>query len=351
LCWRGTAIEAVGAESTGCLLCRLRVMPANLTPQYHAAEQQFREAKSPEDKLAALRQMLAVVPKHKGTEKLQADIKRRISRLQDETGKAQRKGRRPPAWVVDSEGAGQVAVVGLPNCGKSQLVDALTGASPAIGDYPFTTQLPQPAMCHFEDVQVQLVDSPPLYPGHTDHWFSDVLRHADAWMAVLDLSDPDPPERLRECEAELLRILTPKSAERSRPFKWDLKRTLFVGCKTDVPGASARAGALQRVLPEGRRLSAVSAVTGDGLAGLPGQLFRTLEVVRVYSKAPGKKPDLTRPYVLPMGSTVMDVASAVHRDIAEALRYAKLWGSGRYEGQAVQKDFVLSDGDVIELHS
>jgi ribosome-interacting GTPase 1 len=338
-------------ESFRPLPCRLRAMPANLTPQYHAAEEQFREAKSQEDKLAALRQMLAVIPKHKGTEKLQADIKRRISRFQDETSKSQRRGRRPPAWVVESEGAGQVAVVGLPNCGKSQLVDALTGASPVVGDYPFTTQLPQPAMCHFEDVQVQLVDSPPLHPGHTDHWFADVLRHADAWMAVLDLSDSDPVGRLRECEAELLRILTPKSAEGPRPFRWDLKRTLFVGCKADVPGASNRAGDLQRTLPEGCRLRVVSAVTGDGMDRLPEELFRALEVVRVYSKAPGKKPDLTRPYVLPTGSTVMDVASAVHRDIAGALRYAKLWGSGRYDGQAVQKDFVLSDGDVVELHA
>ncbi len=326
-------------------------MPANLTPQYRAAEQQFREAKSQEDKLAALRQMLAVIPKHKGTEKLQADIKRRISRLQDETRKAQKRSRRPPAWVVDREGAGQVAVLGLPNCGKSQLVGALTGASPAVGDYPFTTQLPQPAMCHFEDVQVQLVDSPPLYPGHTDHWYADVLRHADAWMVVLDLGDPDPVERLRECETELLRILNPKSAEGPRSFSWDLKSTLFVGSKADASGALGRAPALERALPEGSRLHVVSGLTGDGLATLPGELFRLLDVVRVYSKAPGKKPDLTRPYVLPVGSTVMDVASAVHRDIAEGLRYAKLWGSGRYEGQAVQKDFVLSDGDVVELHA
>ncbi len=326
-------------------------MPANLPAQYLAAEQQFREARTPEDKLSALRLMLSVIPKHKGTEKLQADIKRRISRLQDESRKARKKGRRPPAWIVEPEGAGQVAVTGLPNSGKSRLVSELTGASPAVADYPFTTQLPQPAMAPFEDIQVQLVDCPPLYPGGTDHWYSDILRHADAWMSVLDLGDADPVESLRECERELLRILTPKSEQPAGPFEWDVKSTLFVGSKLDSKGAAEKVASLERALPEGTRLHAVSAETGVGLEELPRALFYLLNVVRVYSKAPGKKADLGQPYVVPAGSTVTDVAAVVHRDIAEALRFAKIWGSGKYDGQAVQKDFVLSDGDIIELHS
>jgi ribosome-interacting GTPase 1 len=325
-------------------------MPANLTPQYLAAEQQFREAKSTEDKLAALRQMYALIPKHKGTEKLQADIKRRISRLQDESQRARKKSRRPPAWIVEPEGAGQVAVVGLPNVGKSKLVDGLTEASPAVGDYPFTTQLPQPAMVSFEDIQIQLVDCPPLFPGHTDHWYAEVLRHADAWMAVLDLSAENPVADLRECEREIARILRPKTVGESEPFLWDIKRTLFVGSKADAGGALEKARALEGALPEGRGLLPVSAEGGTGIEKLPEALFDLMEVIRVYSKQPGKKPDLSKPYVLPRGSTVMDVASAVHRDFVARLRFARVWGSGKYEGQAAHKDLVLSDKDIIELH-
>lgn len=343
--------QGLNAPRLGSAFCRLSSMPANLTPQYLAAEQQFKEARTPEDKLAALRQMLAVIPKHKGTEKLQADIKRRISRMQDETRKSQKKGRRPPAWIVDPEGAGQIAVIGLPNSGKSRLVGALSTASPAVGDYPFTTQLPQPAMALFEDIQIQLVDCPPLYPGHTDHWYADVLRHADAWMAVLDLSDPDPVAGLRDCESELLRLLTPKAERLPDSFAWDVKPTLFVGSKADSQDSPDAAAALKRALPKGAVLQSVSAESEVGLEGLPRSLFELLDVIRVYSKAPGKKADLSCPYVLPAGSTVTDVASTVHRDIASSLRYAKIWGSGKYQGQAVQKDFVLSDGDIIELHA
>jgi ribosome-interacting GTPase 1 len=326
-------------------------MPANLTPQYFAAEQQFKEAKTPEDKLAALRQMLSVIPKHKGTEKLQGDIKRRISRLQDEGRKAQRKGRRPPAWIVEPEGAGQVAVIGLPNSGKSSIVAALSTASPAVADYPFTTQLPQPAMVQFEDVQIQLVDCPPFYPDHTDHWFSDILRHADAWMTVLDLTLPDPMAQLRACEKELLRLLTPKAAEMPESFGWDEKSTIFVGSKADAKDAGKRAAVLREALPEGAVVQTISVERGEGTAALPRALFDLLEIVRVYSKAPGKKPDMTKPYVLHKGSTVTDVAAMVHRDIAERMRSAKLWGSGKFQGQAVQKDFEVSDGDIIEIHT
>jgi ribosome-interacting GTPase 1 len=325
-------------------------MPANLPPQYLAAEKQYREAKSPEDKLTALRQMYALIPKHKGTDKLQADIKRRISRLQDESQKARKKGRRPPAWIVEPEGAGQVAVIGLPNVGKSKIVDELTGANPVVADYPFTTQLPSPAMAPFEDIQIQLVDCPPLFPEHTGHWYSDVLRHADAWMVVLDLGETDPVSSLRECERELVRVLWPKAAVGSVPALWGMKKTLFVGSKAETRGAMERSEVLRKALPGGSTLIPVSAEGGKGIEKLPEALFDLIEVIRIYSKQPGKKPDLSRPYVLPRGSTVLDVASAIHRDFVSGLRYAKVWGSGRFQGQAVQKDLVLSDRDVIELH-
>ena len=136
-------------------------MPANLTPEYLAAEEEFKSAQSHEEKIAALERMLSTVPKHKGTEKLQADIKRRLSRERKE-GHKKGGARTVPFWLVKKEGAGQVALIGPPNAGKSSLLAALTNARPEVADYPFTTHAPTPGMMAYENIQVQLIDLPPV---------------------------------------------------------------------------------------------------------------------------------------------------------------------------------------------
>ncbi|MCX6553014.1 MAG: 50S ribosome-binding GTPase, partial [Acidobacteria bacterium] len=123
-------------------------MPANLSPEYHRAEERLRGARSPDEKIAALEEMLRVIPKHKGTDHMQADLKGRIAKLRKEIGKKGGKG--GFTFIVPREGAGQVAIAGPPNSGKSSLVRALTRATPAVGSYPFTTREPVPGMMPFE---------------------------------------------------------------------------------------------------------------------------------------------------------------------------------------------------------
>ena len=164
-------------------------------PDYLEAERRFKSAKTTEEKIAAIEEMMATIPRHKGTEKMQADLKRRLSKLRAE------QARRPTSRIgiihrVEKEGAGQVALVGPPNSGKSLLVRRLTHATPEVADYPFTTRVPLPGMMPFEDVQVQLVDLPPVHPDFPESWLYQIIRNADAALLVVDLSDPDLLEDL-----------------------------------------------------------------------------------------------------------------------------------------------------------
>lgn len=329
-------------------------MPANLPPQYHAAEERYRAATDPEEKMRALREMLAVMPKHKGTEKLQADIKRRISQLQAESKRGPAGARQAPAWVIEKVGAGQVPLVGPPNAGKSSLVAALTRAEPRVADYPFTTVVPLPGMMPYENVQIQLIDSPPLAPEHWIEWMPDLLRRADACVLVADLAQPDPwaplegiLERLRERGV----LLDPTRAGERGPFDV-APSSVLVANKVDLPGAEPRGRAV-RERAEGRWPAfIVSARRGQGLEALKRGIFDALRVVRVYTKPPGKPADSKEPFVLPAGATVRELAERIHKDVARGFQYARLWGvSGRFDGQRVGEDHVLEDGDAVEIHA
>src|SRR5436189_2886283 len=172
-------------------------MPANLTPQYMDAEKRFKQAESVQDKIAALEEMMATIPRHKGTEKLQADLKKKMSVLRQESEHSKKSGKRD-SFVVEREGARQIALVGAPNSGKSRLVRALTHATPEVADYPYTTRIPIPGMLIFENVRLQLVDLPPISPEYTESWVAQVIRNADAVLWVVDLSYDDVLERLDE---------------------------------------------------------------------------------------------------------------------------------------------------------
>ena|SRR5215471_6222501 len=183
------AASKLGDATPGGILAAERAMPANLTPEYLAAEREYKSAQTHVEKIEALERMLARLPKHKGTEKLQADLKRRLSQARKES---QKKGgaHTVPFWVVEREGAGQVALIGPPNSGKSKLLCALTHARPEVADYPFTTRLPTPGMMTFENVQIQLVDLPPLAAEFMEPWLPRVIRAAHAAVLVLNLNDP-----------------------------------------------------------------------------------------------------------------------------------------------------------------
>jgi ribosome-interacting GTPase 1 len=329
-------------------------MPANLPPQYHEIERQYREAKNPPEKLAFLREMLSVLPKHKGTEKLQGDLKRRISKLQNQLQKSKKVSRRPYGYSVQREGAGQIALVGPANVGKSSIVAALTRAEPEIAEYPFTTRKPVPGMMRFEDIQIQLIDLPPVLEGAIEQWFLQLVMNADAVLLVLDVASPsllDELEMVIEQLAQnrIILVGTPDKQESTGEERMSAKNTLVVGNKIDV-GPPEAMELLAESLWENATLVPFTAAEENAVDRLRHEIFEMLRLVRIYTKAPGKKPDLDKPFVLQKGSTVLDVAALVHKDFKANLKSARIWGSGAFDGQYVQRDHVVKDRDVIELH-
>jgi len=312
-------------------------MPANLGPEYLAAEREFRSASNPAERIAALEKMLATLPKHKGTEKMQADIRRRLSQARKES---QKKGasHSQPFYLVPREGAGQVVLVGPPNAGKSSLVRALTHARPEVAEYPFTTRLPVPGMMNFEDVQVQLVDLPPVAAGFVEPWLPQVIRSANASALVVDVNDVEDLEEIEFIENSLREWHLPAPA-------------LLIGNQIDRPGGEGDFTALADLYRGSYPALPVSAVTGRGLELLRHALFDILALVRVYTKAPGHKAQLESPYVLTRGATVLDAARRVHKDFAEHLRFARLFGrEGSPEGLMVDRRHTVHDGDILEFH-
>jgi len=325
-------------------------MAANLTPEYLEAEKRFKSARTADEKVEALEGMLGTIPRHKGTEKLQAELKRRLSKLR--AGQQ----RRPLSRVglmhrVEKEGAGQVVLVGPPNSGKSQLLRRLTHATPEVADYPFTTRAPLPGMMAFEDIQIQLVDLPPVHPDFPETWLYQIIRNADAALLVVDLSDADLLEDLETTLAELRNAKVGLGAPTApNSVGWVLLKTILVGNELDASGAPEDLEILKELYGDRFPILQVSANTDEGLEGLRWAVFELLELVRVYTKAPGKKADLTAPFVLKRGSHLIDLAAMVHHDFLTQLRYARVWGHGRFEGQIVNRDYQLADKDVIELH-
>ncbi|MCS7223078.1 MAG: TGS domain-containing protein [Armatimonadetes bacterium] len=327
-------------------------MPANLTPEYLEAERQFRQATTPEEQIEALQRMLALLPKHKGTEKIQADLKRKLAKLREveQTRRVKRAGTDP--YYIPRHGAGQVVVIGPANAGKSLLVSQLSGVPLEVADYPYTTQKPTPVMMPFEDLQIQLIDTPPVV-GELEGPLASLIRRADETLLVLDLSSDDCLDQvvflLESLDKRRIRLV--KEARPDDPVRTFVERpAIIVGNKLDQPRADERQAVLKESLEGGPPFVAVSALLGEGLVGLRRQIFDQLGVIRVYAKPPGKEPDLERPFVLKKGATVMDLAEAVHRDFPDRLKYARVWGSAEFAGQSVGKTFLLSDRDIVELH-
>lgn len=330
-------------------------MPANLTPQYMEAEQRFKQAATHQEKVACLEEMLRVIPKHKGTDKLQADLKRRLSKLRQE---AQKSGgaRRAAGPSVVKEGAGQIALLGLPNVGKSALVGALSKAVTEVADYPFTTRKPIPGMVVYENVQIQLVDLPPISRDYMESWLQQIVRNADALLMVVDLSDAEALEAVEFACAILAEWKVSPVAPGTATDPDDLpvgvveRPTMLLGTKCDDPDSEETWAMVEELYGERWPRLAVSAFDGHNLEELRAALYALLDKIRVYTKAPGKKPDLTAPFTLPRGSTVSDVAATVHKDFAVRLKFARIWGKEKYDGQMVQRDYVVQEEDVIELH-
>jgi ribosome-interacting GTPase 1 len=351
-------------------------MPANLSPEYKNAQDAFRRAREPKEKLECLREMLRTIPKHKGTEHLQADIKTRIKELTEELSGPRKGGARGgPELTIRPEGAAQVAFIGPPNAGKSSLHAQLTGSHAVVGPYPFATKYPLPGMLPHEDVQFQLVDLPPVSADYMEPWLGGTLQNADGVLLVSDLSDPECVDqleaverRLKEKKVDLVARIPgvddavvpapdgdggsgAANEELDDPFRVRLP-ALLVASKADLyDDPEAELATFRELAPDPFVSLAVSTESGRGLPELGPALFELLQVVRVYSKMPGHPPDMSRPFTLRRGGTVQDVAQQVHRGLASELKFARIWGpSAEFDGQQVSGDHVVKDKDVVELH-
>ena len=339
-------------------------MPANLSPEYKAAEAGLRQARDPQDRLHWLREMLRTIPKHKGTDHLQADIKTRIKELTDElAGPRTGAAHGGPVTAIRPEGAAQVALIGPPNSGKSALHAALTHSHAQSGPYPFTTQYPQPGMLPFEDALFQLLDLPPIHPAHPVPWIGRALQHTDACLLTVDLSDPGCVDQVTALHEELrgrrvyLSARWPGSTPEEElevpqdPFAVVLP-TLLLATKADLTANLTDELAVFRELTGlDYQVLPVSVETGLGLEAIGPWLFRELAIVRVYTKAPGRPPEQGRPFTLRRGATVDDVARLVHKDFASALKYARRWPKAGGTVSQVGRDHPVEDGDVLELHT
>jgi len=326
-------------------------MPANLTPDYLEAEAKFKQAKTTEEKIKALEIMMAVIPKHKGTEKIRAQLKSRMAKLKEEVQRKPTIGKAEQAFYIKKEGTAQILLLGLPNTGKSTLFSKMTNAFSEVADYPFTTQKPIPGMMKFENLQIQLVDTPPIQLDHLEPGFSNLLRNADALLLVLDLKE-DPifqMEVLLEVFKEM-RIRVGRGAAPSLEIGWAYLKTILLGNKCDFKNAMETYAALEAQYKESFLILPISAKEGMNVEELKREVYQILGIIRVYTKAPGGDPDLSEPVVLKRGSTVENVALSIHKDFLKKLRYARIWGSGKFDGQMVKRDYPLSEGDVIELH-
>jgi ribosome-interacting GTPase 1 len=329
-------------------------MAANLTPQYLDAEAEYKKAQTPEERLACLRSMYSLLPKHKASEKLQADLKTKIKEASEEVERAKKSPKKGGvSYKVPRQGAGQYVLLGAPNAGKSRLLSRLTRATPEVASYPFTTREPIVGMMEWEDVRVQLVDLPPVTADFLEPFVTSLTRAADAALLFLDLADDDGPFATQAVIDQLAAhktLLAGQRPDAEPEVGVETIKTLLVATKSRDPGAADRLAFARDMFGERFATHVIDAEHGDGLEELRPALYGFLDVIRVYSKEPGKPPDKSAPFTCPAGSTVEQFAGLVHRDFVDKLKTARVWGSAAFDGQSVGREHALSDGDIVELH-
>jgi ribosome-interacting GTPase 1 len=329
-------------------------MAANLTPQYLEAEAEFKKAQTTAERLECLKRMYSLLPKHKASEKLQADLKTRMSELRKEIEREHKSPKKSGvSHKILKQGAGQYVLLGAPNTGKSRLLGRLTRAAPEVAPYPFTTHEPHAGMMDFEDTRVQLIDLPPITGDFMESYISSMVQAADAALLLVDLGDDDGPfagEAVLDRLAQTKTVLSGQVPREVPDPTFRHVRTMIVANKIDLPGAADRFDVAREMFAPRFPVHALSAESGAGLEELRAAIYGFLEVIRVYTKQPGKQPDLNSPFTCPAGSTLVEMASLVHKDFAEGLKSARIWGTGVFDGQSVKRDHILHDKDIVELH-
>lgn len=326
-------------------------MPLNLPPEALEAQQGYRAAETLEEKITTLEEYISAIPKHKGTDHLRADLRRKLSKLKNAAQTQKRTAKQVSVYHIEREGIGQVILVGLPNVGKSALVAALTNATPEVADYPFTTWTPTPGMMEMENVQIQLIDTPPLNEDFIEPEMLNLIRRVDLILLVIDLQG-FPIQQLEDTIAILMehRIMPSHlQQEYTGEQRPTVVPTLVLANKCDDEDCAEDFVVLCELLEHEWPLLPVSATTGRNLEHMKRVVFEQLGVIRVYSKPPGKEPNYSAPFVMKEGGTVGEFAGKVHQDFAKNLKSARVWGSATHDGQMVGRDHVLHEGDVVEL--
>ena len=329
-------------------------MPANLPPTYYKLKHQHEAAKTDEERLSLLEEMLRIVPKHKGSEKVVSDLRRRIAKLKKGPSAAggQRSGRKGNySEHIPKQGAGQIVLLGPPNGGKSNILVNFTKAKPDVSPTPYTTTTPTVGMLRYENIQFQLIDTPSIMQDFVSPTVLTIARNADLRLAVLSLASDNLLDDLDMVLATLNDAGNGAAEEEGA--------ALVVANQLDTAGAADRLEILieywrslqANIEPHGEKfhIYPISAETGEGREALLQGLYNALNIVRVYPKAPGKQIEYDDPIVLSNGATVLDAALGLHKDFAE-FRFARIWGPQWHDGQSVSRNDVVYDGDVVEFH-
>lgn len=326
-------------------------MPTNLPPEAAKAEERYRAANTPSEKVSTLEEYIRLIPKHKGTDKLRADLRKKLSKLKESSEQKKGSSRHTSSFHIDKEGAGQAVLIGPPNTGKSALVTALTNASPEISASPFSTWEPTPGMMLTNDVQIQLVDTPPLNRDYINPELMNLIRHADLLLLVVNLQT-DPMTQIEDTFSflEEHRIMPRQLKGKSSNHRilYYIPLIVLVN-KYDDSSFDEDYEICCELLECDCPMIPLSAKTGRNLDHMRQLVFDQLNIIRVYTKPPGEEPDLSAPFVLQMNGTVAEFAGQVHKDFQENLKAARVWGEGVYDGQIVSRDHVLHDGDIVEL--
>lgn len=328
-------------------------MPANLTPEFKKAQEWYKNASGDDEKLLALEEMLRTIPKHKGTDHMRADIKQRISKLKTAQQSPKKSGSKHfDIFHVPKGGSGQVTLIGMPNCGKSSIVAALSKAKVNVTDYPFGSDKPVPGMAKHEDVPIEIVDMPPITGDYAPSGMVNTYRNCDIIAIVLDLST-DVLEQMQVCcdYLDSHRLILDESTTRTDDSGNSLARKTFVICTKSDLAQEGTLETLKELIERDFEFIEISSQTGRGLDTLMSRIFEMLDIVRVYAKKPHQPADMTDPFTLPRGSNVNDLAFQVHRELAEKLKSSRIWNSPDYhDGQNVPGDHKLNDKEIIELH-
>jgi hypothetical protein len=329
-------------------------MPANLTQQYLKAEENYRRATTLEEELQCLQEMMKEIPKHKGTDHLQAELKSKIAKVKKELVVEKSSGKKSRGLRIPRQGAGTAILLGGPNVGKSQLIASLTRATPEIAPYPFTTTTPAPAMMPWEDATVQLIDTPPITTDYIDSHLYGLIRAADLALLLVDLENDNGVELCQDVLDRLAKTKTRLASQSSldeQDVGLSYTKTFLVPNKIDAPGADDRLKMFHELVAVDFPEYVISAKHGTGLETLRNAIYQSLDVIRVYSKLPtAKEPDRDRPFTLRRGCELLEMAGMVHKDFLKGLKFARVWGEAVHDGTQVKGDYVLHDKDVVELH-